>query len=146
MTDFPCTWWRYTGRYTAFIDDISSPILVRLDTDEERSERELPIGALWATEVDPKGIDLSKGWYARRLGDDGHSIACKMPGGHTWYIDGGCSNCTRKGEPHHCWVRHGSIGDALTIDKNGNTCSAGAGSIIVPGWHGFLRDGRLVEC
>jgi len=141
-----CTWWRYTGRYTEFSGGISSPILVRLDTAEERTQRELPIGALWAVEVSPEGIDHSEKYYKNLRGDDGHSIVCKLPGDHIWYIDGSCSNCDRRQEPHHCWVRHGTIGDALTVDKAGNTCSAGAGSVIVDGWHGFLRNGALVPC
>jgi hypothetical protein len=34
----------------------------------------------------------------------------------------------------------------LTVDKNGDTCAAGAGSILTPAWHGFLRNGELVAC
>jgi hypothetical protein len=41
-------------------------------------------------------------------------------------------------------VRHGTPPD-VTVDKNGLTCNAGGGSIQVPGWHGFLRNGELVE-
>lgn len=38
-----------------------------------------------------------------------------------------------------------SDGDPTTYDvKAGLTCVAGAGSISVPGWHGFLRAGELV--
>jgi hypothetical protein len=29
----------------------------------------------------------------------------------------------------------------LHVDKNGNTCAAGAGSIITGKWHGFLHNG-----
>ncbi len=45
---------------------------------------------------------------------------------------------------HKCWVR---TGDApyFTVGKDGVTCSAGAGSILVPEWHGFLKNGVLTE-
>jgi hypothetical protein len=44
---------------------------------------------------------------------------------------------------HRCWVRHGTVGDKLTVDKAGNTCAAGAGSIQMAAWHGFLQQGVL---
>jgi len=63
-------------------------------------------------------------------------------------IDGPANNCTRKDDPgqkhHHCWVRHG-VPPSITVDKNGPTCEAGAGSILTKNWHGFLRNGMLVE-
>lgn len=46
---------------------------------------------------------------------------------------------------HRCWVRHGTVGDPLQVDKNGNTCAAGAGSIQNAGWHGYLKNGILHE-
>jgi hypothetical protein len=93
---------------------------------------ELPIGAMWDA------------LWGRRKGPDGRSIYVMMPGRTTWFVDGRCSNCTRIDDTtHYCWVRHGEPPN-LTVDKNGDTCSAGAGSIIIPGWHGFLRDGHLV--
>jgi hypothetical protein len=47
---------------------------------------------------------------------------------------------------HRCWVRHGTYGERLTVDKNGPTCGAGAGSFFMGAnneWHGFLRNGVL---
>ncbi len=44
--------------------------------------------------------------------------------------------------PHKCWIRHGTPPD-LTVDKNGVTCNAGAGSILVGDYHGFLVNGRF---
>lgn len=47
--------------------------------------------------------------------------------------------------PHKCWVRHGTPpGEVVHVDKNGITCGAGAGSIAIPNWHGFLHNGELV--
>lgn len=69
-----------------------------------------------------------------------------LPNGVHWDVMSRASNCTLKEErTHRCWVIQGSYKDGtITVDKNGHTCSAGAGSIDVPGWHGFLRDGNLV--
>jgi hypothetical protein len=40
-------------------------------------------------------------------------------------------------------VRHGEAPN-ITVDKNGVTCGAGAGSIQCGSYHGFLRNGELV--
>lgn len=78
------------------------------------------------------------------LFQDGPQLVVILPGGYPWNIDSRASNC---GKPydyrHRCWRRHGEPPD-ITVDKSGRTCAAGAGSIAVPGWHGFLRDGMLV--
>jgi hypothetical protein len=71
-----------------------------------------------------------------------------LPDGHHWIPDSQASNCTIPDdvtqERHHCWVVHGELPN-ITVDKAGQTCSAGAGSIQSPdGWHGFLRNGELV--
>ena len=56
------------------------------------------------------------------------------------------SNCTRPEDTvHKCWVRHGQVPD-ITVDKLGDTCHAGGGSIGQKTYHGFLRGGVLVEC
>jgi hypothetical protein len=79
-------------------------------------------------------------------GPDGKSLHVVCPDGHTWCIDSRCSNCGRpQDNVHKCWVRHGEPPN-ITVDKNGHTCSAGAGSIQTPNWHGFLRNGELVVC
>ena len=92
-------------------------------------------------------------------------------GTHLWYVDGRASNCTvpcKCGQSyaahyedqtgkcdgykpaddgaHRCWIRHGEP-PLVTVNKQGVTCGAGAGSIVSPsGWHGWLRDGALVSC
>lgn len=91
---------------------------------------------------------------------DGNHLHCVLPGGHHWDIDGRASNCTMKEDTtHRCWVRHGNPAAMLPVgpegvrrngvihvDKNGATCHAGAGSIMVPEFHGFLHHGMLVSC
>lgn len=43
---------------------------------------------------------------------------------------------------HHCWVRSGDARkNQCNIDKAGRTCGAGAGSIVMPGWHSFITGG-----
>lgn len=67
------------------------------------------------------------------------------PGGHPWNIDGRASNCGKPDDNvHRCWIRHGEPPD-ITVDKNGNTCSAGAGSIQAGNYHGFLRNGYFTD-
>lgn len=88
-------------------------------------------------------------WDARWLpfykGHDGITLMVRCPDGHDWCVDSRASNCTRPQEPHQCWVRHGDPRECcVTVDKNGDTCAAGAGSIGTPNWHGFLRAGQLV--
>jgi len=113
----------------------TSHIYRRTDTGEEMTLRDAPEGAMW----DATWFHGIPGW----CGDDGRALICRVPKKHDWHIDGPCSNCTRPNEPHKCWVRHGEPPN-ITVDKNGNTCAAGAGSILTSEWHGFLRGGELV--
>lgn len=131
-----CSWWEYTGAYTGFVNGVSSPILRNLETGEEQSSQDLPAGALYAAPKEPS---------VYQTGADGLAICCKLPDGETWFIDGRASNCTMKDDNlHRCWVRHGTVGEKLTVDKQGLTCKAGAGSIKTSSYHGFLRNGELV--
>lgn len=118
--------------------------------------RDAPVGAIWESKW---LIDFCHG-------PDGKSYTCRIPSEdkhYDWNIDGTCSNCTEpcgkchrekkdcacesflSSDPHNCWIRHGTPPN-FTVDKQGHTCRAGAGSIITDGWHGFLRNGQLVEC
>lgn len=107
----------------------------RADNNELTTINDAEPGAMWDAD-----------WLhdiPSRVGPDGKSLHVVCPGGHHWNIDGPCSNCTKPNDKvHKCWVRHGEA-PALTVDKNGVTCSAGAGSIQTPNWHGFLRNGVL---
>jgi hypothetical protein len=122
--------------------------LVRRDTGEvlaadvewiyQAGSKAPPPGAMWwqnlTGTVEPGG----------RLFFRGDHLSVMTPGG-VWVIDGRAANCDRPEDmDHRCWVRRGRP-PAITVDKNGNTCSAGAGSISCGAWHGFLRDGRLVD-
>ncbi|MGA3265490.1 MAG: hypothetical protein ABSE16_01555 [Verrucomicrobiota bacterium] len=137
------------------------------------SLEEAPVGAMWNAWWQGEGRRLKAEGRAeffpgRGVGPDGMSLVVRMPGGHDWGIDGRCSNCDspcarcakpyhqcqcrypegyKDSHPHQCWVRHGAP-PKLTVDKGapGQSCKAGAGSIIVPGWHGFLRNGILEPC
>lgn len=112
----------------------------RSDTGAEVALTDAPPGAIWRAE-----------WYEDVWpGPDGRSYVCETPGGN-WFIDGPASNCTRPddwklpaGDPgrHHCWIRHGDP-PHFTVDKNGRTCAAGAGSIQSGKYHGFLQNGVL---
>lgn len=79
-------------------------------------------------------------------GPDGIALMVRCPDGHDWLVDSRASNCTLPDDDvHQCWVRHGDPRECrITVDKSGVTCSAGAGSIQTPNWHGFLHAGQLV--
>jgi len=75
----------------------------------------------------------------------GRHLHVVLPNGHSWDIDSRASNCQMKDDrAHRCWVRSGEP-PLVTANKNGLTCGAGAGSISVPGYHGFLLNGILSD-
>lgn len=110
------------------------------DAGAEHSIRTPTPGMMWDA---PWAPDCWKG-------ADGLSLHVCCPDGWTWCIDRQASNCTMKDDVgpaathHRCWVRHGAP-PLITVDKAGHTCAAGGGSIQTPTWHGFLRNGELVE-
>jgi hypothetical protein len=74
---------------------------------------------------------------------DGRHLNVVLPNGTDWDVDARATNCTMPNDRNHrCWVRRGDPPD-VTVDKNGHTCAAGAGSIAVTGYHGFLHAGKL---
>lgn len=117
------------------LSEVSAPADHPLSGQRFTHERS-PVGAVWWAP-----------WYApHHVGFDGQSLVVKTPGGD-WLVDSEASNCDRKGDKtHRCWVRHGEA-PAITVDKSGGlTCGAGAGSIQIGGYHGYLRDGWLEDC
>lgn len=142
--------------------DFRQPVYRRVDTGEEMELHAAPAGAMWFTEWMQQ--------YPQRCGPDGRYLTVRTPGGD-WVVDGRASNCDspcvscgvpyllhfsggqhghdanacpnyEDARPHKCWVRHGDA-PSITVDKNGVTCGAGAGSILAGSYHGFLRGGRL---
>lgn len=117
-------------------------VYARKDTGERMILRDAPPGAMW------NAWWMTDSWK----GKDGQSLMAKCPDGHDWAIDAVASNCTLPNDPdHRCWIRHG-IAPNITVDKNcpgdnaDKTCSAGAGSIATPKYHGFLRNGQFTSC
>lgn len=153
MASWPISWWQFTGAYTPFVENRSSPILRNMATGEELSLHDLPFGACFDASVNAKtGEPKTEFWMPR--GADGKSIVCITPRSTPpdpndkgdWYIDSRANNCTMKDDDaHRCWVRHGTVGEPLHVDKAGLTCQAGAGSIQNAKWHGFLQNGVLRE-
>lgn len=103
----------------------------------------VPAGAVW---------DIGKfGNYQK--GPDGRSLVVMTPQGE-WFIDGKSYTCTRKDDhEHRCWVRHGSPEEGnFCINKKGNTCESGAGSIRIVQrknqvslYHARLMKNTLIE-
>jgi hypothetical protein len=88
-------------------------------------------------------------WWWTNCADPRGHLVCVLPNGHEWDIEGRANNCTLPEErTHRCWVRHGDPdkGEPVHVDKAGHTCAAGAGSIAVTGYHGFLHNGVLTSC
>ena len=116
-------------------------IYKRTDTGEEMTREEAPVGACynahWAAEDKEDGF---------MIGPDGLCLVVKTPGGD-WYIDSRAGNCAMPNDNNHkCWVRHGNVLDGtLHVDKQGITCAAGAGSIAIGSYHGFLHAGFLTD-
>lgn len=114
----------------------------RTDTGEETTLRDAAPGAMWHADWIIEDLEPKEGWY---VGPDGHCLMVRCPDGHDWCPDSQASNCDMKDDnKHKCWVRHGTVPN-ITVDKSGHTCGAGAGSIQTGKWHGFLRNGELVE-
>ncbi len=105
----------------------------------------IPVGAVW---------DVGKFYKNTRKGSDGRSLVVMTPYGH-WFMDGRCLTCTRKDdENHRCWVRQGSPENGtLTVNKKGDTCEAGAGSVGIKtsmhddehSYHARLMKNTLIE-
>lgn len=109
----------------------------RSDTGELITLRDAPAGAIWNAH-----------WmlHGKEEAGDGQYLVVKLPNGNDWAIDSRANNCTMPTDDvHQCWVRHGEAPE-IHVDKNGQTCAAGAGSILSGNYHGFLHHGWLVEC
>ncbi len=110
-------------------------------------------GMMWTLRDAPVGACWEAPWLAENhdwRGHDGRCLVLRLPNGKghvDWSPDMRASNCGMPEEKtHKCWVRHGRPEDGnLHIDKEGHTCNAGAGSISLDKWHGFVRNGYLVS-
>lgn len=98
----------------------------RVDTGKVMTWDEAPAGAI---------RDAS--WWPDK-GADGHAWGIKLPDGNEWMTESSASNCVcrTKDQPpeHRCWSRSG-VAPILTVSP----------SLGMPRWHGWLRDGKLVQ-
>lgn len=105
-------------------------------------------GNRWPADELPPGAMYDAFWMSDWWrGPDGIALQVMLPNGHAWAVDAEANNCTRRGDrAHQCWVRHGDPKtEPVTVGKDGETCDAGAGSILSGDFHGFLRNGYLIE-
>lgn len=116
-----------------------------LTGEQHDSPNEFSAGAMWFAPWIEEWLKENRNWsHHYHLGPDGRVLIVHTPAGD-WIIDSRCSNCDKKDDNiHHCWVRHGQAPD-IHVDKNGNTCGAGAGSIQIGNWHGYLHNGFIGE-
>jgi hypothetical protein len=130
--------------------------------------RDAPIGAMWHVDytghTGPDGKCLVVRIHGRHdWMVDSRASNCDSPCKHCGipYHSHKPETCTNPGTgpaytvgsyedsrpEHRCWVRHGDAKTgAVHVDKSGVTCNAGGGSIVVPGFHGFLHNGQIVSC
>lgn len=112
-----------------------------VDLDWLRKTFATSAATLWPQGPSPTDPTLPAAHSAYSF-EDGPALWVQTPGG-AWCIDSRASNCTMPYDYNHrCWVRHGEP-PLVTVDKNGPTCAAGAGSIAVGSYHGFLQNGCL---
>lgn len=88
-------------------------------------------------------------WDGKTGGDffwdnhEGPLLWAILPNGDPWCIDGRANNCDMPNDRlHRCWCRHGEVPN-ITVDNNGLTCTAGAGSIQSGDYHGYLTNGEF---
>ncbi len=99
------------------------PLFKFVDTGEVVTLEDAPAGAIW---------DAS--WWPDK-GADGKAWSVRLPDGTDWMTENTATNCRCPKTPgHRCWSRSGTA-PLLTVNP----------SIQTPRWHGWLRDGRLVE-
>lgn len=125
--------------------DWKEQVYERTDTGERRVLHDrAPANELGIPAAEP-GASWDAWWMPFKRNPDGIYLMVRLPDGHDWTVDSRASNCTMPDDnEHRCWVRHGDPRECrVTVDKNGLTCAAGAGSIQSARWHGFLRNGLL---
>lgn len=143
----------------------------RGDTGEELLLEDAPVGATWHARgyvgnefSGPDGLAVHCKTPGGVWNIDSRANNCTSPCKHcnVSYSHHDPKTCTNPGDgksqytvgayedgvpDHKCWIRHGAPSEAmLTVDKQGVTCQAGAGSILCGKYHGFLRCGYLEEC
>lgn len=132
-------WWsKMTERHRPTGPDDRPP---DVDLDWLRETFKTSAAALWPQGASPTDPTLPAAHPSYSF-EDGDALWVQTPGG-SWCIDSRASNCTMPYDyDHRCWIRHGEPPN-VTVDKNGKTCAAGAGSIQCGNYHGFLQNGAL---
>jgi hypothetical protein len=97
-------------------------------------------GDMFTVPCPPVGQDACFHWDNCTMGQHLHVIC---PDGTDWDIDSRASNCDMPADrTHRCWVREGAPPN-VTAGKAGHTCTAGAGSIQTPNYHGMFQNGEF---
>jgi hypothetical protein len=102
----------------------------RQDTGEECTLRDAPTGAMWYADWMSEGMDASLTGPGTFKGPDGRCLYVMVPGNHPACLDGPATNGPG-------WTRTGTPPDV--------TASPSIWADAPTGWHGWLRDGELIE-
>jgi hypothetical protein len=102
----------------------------RGDTGELHMCHELPAGAMYdATWLRDFGY----------VGADGIALTVVLPDGTHWHVDNRANNCAFPDDNvHRCWGRTGDPRVCDIVVGKGPPGENGGGSILSPGYHGFL--------
>jgi hypothetical protein len=108
----------------------ASTIYCNPETGEEYLLRDAPVGAMWYADWMCHGIPPERSGPGTFRGPDGHCLNMQLPGDWDWCIDGPATN----GDG---WTRTGTPPNV--------TASPSVWANAPKGWHGWLRNGELVE-
>lgn len=100
------------------------------ETGEECLLQEAPVGAMWYADwlkISEEQVYEQPGHF---IGPDGHCLVVQLPGEWEWCVDGPASGGGG-------WTRTGTPPEV--------TASPSVWANAPHGWHGWLRDGYLVE-
>lgn len=134
------------------IEDICHRCGCKPNSDDEIKTRSCiePVYDTESGKLEP-GCLFWNDWLPENTYWDNHKgahLSVVLPNGRDWNIDSRASNCGLPNDrTHRCWCRHGEPEKGVIhVDKNGLTCNAGAGSIQIDNYHGFLHNNKFTGC
>jgi len=113
--------------------------------DIDRLYQRTDTGELIAHDKMPAGATYDAVWLRDfgYVGADGIAYTVVLPDGTHWHVDSRANNCPFPRDfKHYCWGRTGDPRACNVVAGKGPPGEAGAGSILSPGYHGFLGGSR----
>ncbi len=107
----------------------------------ERLYQRTDTGELIAHDKMPAGASYDAVWLSDfgYVGADGIALTVVLPDGTHWHVDSRANNCAFPDDNvHKCWGRTGDPRACNVVAGKGPPGENGGGSILSPGYHGFL--------